>query len=87
MFVYQGDTPKSEKSKAKPQTPPSGQKKTLKGGLLVEDIKVGHGPEAKAGQTVSAARAVLQRLCSDLANYLPVVTLDYFTVFGIHAQH
>jgi len=28
-------------------------KRTLKGGLIVEDLKVGKGPEAKAGKMVS----------------------------------
>lgn len=40
---------------AKPGSPaktPKPQKKTLKGGIIAEDIRVGNGPEAKAGKHV-----------------------------------
>ena len=47
-------TPTSNK-KQQQQTPGSSQKTkkvVLKGGLLVEDVKEGHGPEARPGATV-----------------------------------
>lgn len=54
-----GKTPaKDPEAKAVPKnvdgaTPGKTPKRTLKGGLIVEDLKVGKGPEAKAGKMVS----------------------------------
>merc|ERR1711944_371807 len=47
-------TPKNKDAKTPQanQTPAKTPKKTLKGGLMVEDLKVGNGPEAKAGKLV-----------------------------------
>ena len=50
-------TPKSKDGKAAKdnpaaQTPNKTPKRTLKGGLMVEDLKLGNGPEAKASKMV-----------------------------------
>ncbi|KAK7116010.1 46 kDa FK506-binding nuclear protein-like isoform X2 [Littorina saxatilis] len=34
-------------------TPAPGKKRTVAGGIVVEDVKIGHGPEAKPGKNVS----------------------------------
>ncbi|XP_046581557.1 46 kDa FK506-binding nuclear protein-like [Haliotis rubra] len=41
------DTPKPSASQTPKQTP---KKRVVSGGVIVEDIKVGHGPEAKSGK-------------------------------------
>ena len=51
------DTPKNKnktpsKDNASNATPNKTPKRTLKGGLVVEDLKIGNGPEAKAGKMV-----------------------------------
>ncbi len=50
-----GATPEKNKTEAK-QTPPAATpktpKRTLKGGIVVEDLKMGNGPEAKPGKMV-----------------------------------
>ena len=55
-------TPTSNK-KQQQQTPGSSQKTkkvVLKGGLLVEDVKEGHGPEARPGATVRGWRHIMK---------------------------
>jgi len=53
--VAEGATPAKQPDAAKPASPtktPKPQKMTLKGGIVAEDIRVGNGPEAKAGKHV-----------------------------------
>ncbi|CAH1796482.1 unnamed protein product [Owenia fusiformis] len=47
-----GKEAQNETNKKQTQPTPKSVKKTLKGGLIVEDSKDGHGPEAKAGKMV-----------------------------------
>jgi len=46
-----GTTPKSEQTT--PKTEPTPKKRVVAGGTVVEDLKVGHGPEAKPGKMAS----------------------------------
>jgi len=46
------DAKAPSKDKQSAQTPNKTPKKTLKGGLMVEDLQVGTGPEAKAGKVI-----------------------------------
>jgi len=51
----EGSTPAKQGDAAKPASPtktPKPQKMTLKGGIVAEDLRVGNGPEAKAGKHV-----------------------------------
>lgn len=66
LFLFQASTPKPE------STTPS--KRVMAGGVVMEETKAGHGPEAKSGKMVS--NIVHWR------NYLHVVVVvDFFSLF------
>lgn len=48
------NNPNSPNLQKTPKTPSAGtpSKKTVEGGVMIEDLKVGNGPQAKSGQTV-----------------------------------
>lgn len=46
VYILQSQTPKQEQHEGKPK------KKVLAGGTICEEMKMGHGPEAKPGKMV-----------------------------------
>ena len=63
-IVSQTNAEASDDAASPKSTPAPGKKRTVAGGIGVEDLKIGHGPEAKPGKTVSVAlwRVWSQRL-------------------------
>ena len=54
VYTVQQQKPEAAEESASPKsTPAPGKKRTVAGGIGVEDLKIGHGPEAKPGKTVS----------------------------------
>ena len=54
-IVSQTNAEASDDAASPKSTPAPGKKRTVAGGIGVEDLKIGHGPEAKPGKTVSVA--------------------------------
>ena len=54
-IVSQTNAEASDDAASPKSTPAPGKKRTVAGGIGVEDFKIGHGPEAKPGKTVSVA--------------------------------